>query len=78
MTGAGRLSSGPQPVMANAAHSASSAPSIADARESPSPAAGSGRDGSPEGENPAKPGCQRQPTAPVPKGDGPTLAECTL
>src|SRR5258705_1918454 len=66
MTGAGRLSSGPQPVMANAARVCLSCRSIARGprrRGISLLAAAPVGDGSPKGENPAKLGFQRQPTA---------------
>jgi hypothetical protein len=66
MTGAGRLSSGPQPVTANAAPLCLSFTVYRAVHgggdylcSPPLPV----RDGSPKGENPTKPGFQRQPTA---------------
>ena len=64
MTGAGRLSSGLQPVTANAAPLCLSCTVYGPQRRGRSLlAAPPVRDGSPKGENPAKPGFQRQPTA---------------
>jgi len=70
MTGAGRLSSDPQPVMANAAPLCLSC--IFDRRRlrNSAPAAASVRDGSPKGENPAQAGVSAVADSPVPQGDG--------
>jgi hypothetical protein len=78
MTGAGRLSSGLQPVTANAAPLWLSC--TVDRRRQcvSTPAAGSVRDGDPKGENPAQAGVSAAADSPVPKGDGPTLAKSTL
>jgi hypothetical protein len=81
MTGAGRLSSGPQPVMANAAPLCLSC-SVYRARPavfgeylcSPHLPV---RDGSSKGENPAQAGVSAPADSPVPKGDGPKLAKMT-
>ena len=82
MTGAGRLSSGPQPVMANAAPLCLSC-TVYRARPTVSGSTSARRrhpvrDGSPKGENPAQAGVSAPADSPVPKGDGPTLAKSTL
>jgi hypothetical protein len=63
MTGAGRLSSGPQPVTAGAAPLCLCCTLDRRRQCVSAPAAASVRDGSPKGENPAKLGFQRRPTA---------------
>ncbi len=77
MTGAGRLSSDPQPVMAKAAPLCLSCiVGRPDPRPRPTtqsttsrPDAASVRDGSPKGENPAQAGVSAPAGSPVPQGD---------
>jgi len=78
MTGAGRLSSGRQPVTANAAPLCLSCPFDRRRLGGSAPAAACVRDGSPKGENPAQAGVSAAADSPVPKGDGPTLTKKTL
>ena len=73
MTGAGRLSSGPQPVTANAAPLFLSYIVDRRRRRKSAPAAASVRDGSPKGENPAQAGVSAPADSPVPQGDGKPL-----
>lgn len=77
MTGAGRLSSGLQPVTANAAPLCLYCIVYRRRQCVSALAAASVRDGRPEGENPAQAGVSAPADSPVPKGDGPTLAEMT-
>jgi len=70
MTGAGRLSSGPQPVTANAAPLFLSCIVYRRHRRYSAPVASSVRDGSPQGENPAQAGVSAPADSPVPQGDG--------
>ena len=73
MTGAGRLSSGPQPVTASAAPLFLSCIVYRRRRRNSAPAASFVRDGSPKGENPAQAGVSAPADSPVPQGDGKPL-----
>jgi hypothetical protein len=77
MTGAGRLSSGPQPVTANAAPLCLSCTFDRRRQCVSALAAASVRDGSLKGEKPAQAGVSAPADSPVPKGNGHTLTKKT-
>jgi len=72
MTGAGRLSSGLQPVTAKAAPLCLSCTVDSRRQWVSALAVAFVRDGSPKGEKPAQAGVSAQADSPVPKGDGPS------